>query len=210
MPPSDVTKDDRLINCWSWAKQRTWWLSRCPFPMWQAMFAHPLTNSLGSTWVTWYEMLSGQLLLHCLGELVCRRCLWGWRWGLAGQGAEKVVWLKQVNPTRSTIVTKPEVRCCWHVCLCTAIPVWHRGASVPLGDMGMCFFQWYKRVRGAPQMVFPLSAMLLKDFCISYSGSGAWSAFLPMLDLLFYLLQLCHGDWPLQWRASLGGDVYWE
>lgn len=32
MPGSDVTKDDRLINSWSWAKQRTWWPSRCPVP----------------------------------------------------------------------------------------------------------------------------------------------------------------------------------
>lgn len=32
MPRSDVTKDDRLINYWSSAKQRTRWPSRCPVP----------------------------------------------------------------------------------------------------------------------------------------------------------------------------------
>lgn len=30
MPHRDITQDDRLIKYWSWAKQKTWWPSRCP------------------------------------------------------------------------------------------------------------------------------------------------------------------------------------
>lgn len=136
--------------------------------------------------------------MHCLGELVCRRHLQGWHWGLAGWGAAKVVWLKGVNPTGSIIVTKLKKICPWLVFLCTAVPVWYR-APVPLarrrsdfssmlwhgGQMGL--FQCDKRAGGATRTLFSLSTVLWEDFNISYLGSDAWSAFLPAPTLLWRL-----------------------
>lgn len=171
--------------------------------MWQATFVHPLTNSLGSTWVTWYEVLFGQLLLHFLGELVCRRCLQGWHWGLAGQGAEKVVWLKGVNPTRSTIVTKPEAKCCWHVCLCTAVSVWYRGASGQ-ETWGHVFFSGIKEWEVLLRCSFPSApcSWRISVFHIQAQVTG----------LLFYHCLTCFStcsDFAME-AGRCNGEHHWE
>lgn len=104
--------------------------------------------------------------------------------GVWQAGGGKTCLAEGVNPTGSITVTKPNERCPWLVCPCKAVPLWFRGATSK-ETQGLflhapaCFFSetfqtkvfFQKRIRGAAWMLFPLSAMLLEDFGISYLGS---------------------------------------
>lgn len=109
-------------------------------------------------------------------------------------------------------MTKHKERCPWLLFLCTTMPVWYRGASsketwgvflhATAWRTNVGFFQRDKKVGGAVGPSFPSP---LCSWRISVFLTGA-----QMRSLIFYLLQLCCGDCPLQWRVSPVGNIYRE
>lgn len=130
MPHSGVMKDDRLINSWSWAKQRTWWPSRCRVPqaskscLLMRSSAHRAQPDFFGRKCSWVNCWCGVWESLCV-EDICGAGPEDWQ----AKGAAKGVWLKGVNPSSILTVKKPKEKCPWLVFLCMGIPVWYRHVS---------------------------------------------------------------------------------
>lgn len=184
MPHSDVTQDDRLIKYWSWAKQKTWWPSRCPIPH---VINHVCSCTQKLIRLNLSYLVESIIWVNSCTEGSCR----GWHCSLGRSRAAKI---ERVNPTRSSVVTKTKQN------KKTA-----RGVHSLLASAKLCLFDsgmppgrrhgnlsstvlFQKRTGGAAWMPFPLSAILLEDFGIPYSSLEFEPAFLPP-PLLSWRLQ---------------------
>lgn len=183
MPHSDVTQDDRLIKYWSWAKQKTWWPSRCPIP---CVINHVCSCTQKLIRLNLSYLVESIIWVNSCTEGSCR----GWHCSLGRSGAAKI---ERVNPTRSSVVTKNKqtkkkqqevYRVCLPLQSCACLV---QGCHLE-GDMGTYLPQYFFRKGLEVLLGCPFPSL---PYCwrILVFHTQAWS-----LSLLFCLLHFCHGD----------------